>query len=88
MPDSRHNFKRKYRNSKRHRAGVAGSSSPLVVKGASLRAMLSRVLKLVHPPLEEKKHETCGGPVAKAAPPMQGAQVPSLVREPDPTCCN
>ena len=45
--------------------GVAGSSSPLAVKGASLRAMLSQVLKLVHPPLEEKKHEICGGPVAK-----------------------
>ena len=29
-----------------------------------------------------------GGPVAKTALPMQAVQVPSLVRELDPTCCN
>ena len=29
-----------------------------------------------------------GGPVAKIALPMQGAQVWSLVRELDPICCN
>ena len=29
-----------------------------------------------------------GGSVAKNAPPVQGAQVPSLVRELDPTCHN
>ena len=29
-----------------------------------------------------------GGPVAKTVLPIEGAQVQSLVRELDPTCCN
>ena len=29
-----------------------------------------------------------GGPVTKTVLPMQGAWVPPLVREVDPTCCN
>ena len=33
MPDSRHNFKRKYRNSERHRAGGGGTFLPLGGQG-------------------------------------------------------
>ena len=50
-----------------------------------IKATMQSYLKIK---LKRRDRNFPGGPVAEIPLPMQGAQVPSLVRDLDPTCCN